>query len=116
LLSVLEPYPSAGEAKTNWSKAPRQRVELPRIRFLLGTRVNRMRRIAPGRARRVSHHTSRSGRSLLTIPPYSTLDGFSKRRRLLTELPLEPGAIYDERFLELVEHLDRLADARVEQT
>jgi hypothetical protein len=65
---------------------------------------------------RISHHTSRSGRALLTVPPHSTLDGFSKRRRSLAERPLEPGVIYDERFLELVEHLDRLADARVEQT
>ena len=83
---------------------------------LLGTRVNRISRRAPGRARKVSRHTSRSGWALLTVPPYSTLDGFPERCRLVAELSLEPGVIYDERFLELVEHLDRLADGRVEET
>jgi hypothetical protein len=70
----------------------------------------------PDRALRVSHHTSRSCRALLTVPAHGTLDGFSKRCRLLAELPLEPGVIYDERFLELVEHLKYFAQSRVEET
>jgi hypothetical protein len=90
-------------------------AQLPRTP-LPGNSVNRIRRRAPGRARKVSHHTSVSGRALLTVPAYGTLDGLPEWRRLLAELPFEPGVIYDERFLELVEHLDRLADARVEKT
>ncbi len=90
-------------------------VGYERVRILIPrASVNRIRRGAPGRARRVSRHTSRSGRALLSVPSYSTLDGFPERRGMLAELPLEPGVIYDEWFLELVEHLDRLADSRVE--
>src|SRR5687768_4457231 len=87
-----------------------------RTPLLLGTSVNRIRRISPDRPLRVSHHTSRSCRALLTVPAHGTLDGFSKRCRLLAELPLEPGIIYDERFLELVEHLKYFAHSRVEKT
>src|SRR5215210_8923206 len=65
---------------------------------------------------RVSHHTSRSGWALLTIPSYGTPDGFPKRCRLLAERCFELGVIHREGFLELVEHLDRLTDARVEKT
>src|SRR5215212_8723844 len=61
-------------------------------------------------------HTSRSGRTLLSVPPYATLDGFPKRRRLLAERLFELGVIHHEWFLELVEHLDRLADSWVEKT
>src|SRR5215212_11352195 len=61
-------------------------------------------------------HTSRSGRALLSVPPYGTPDGFPKRRRLLAERLFELGVIHHEWLLELVEHLDRLADARVEKT
>src|SRR5215212_130156 len=61
-------------------------------------------------------HTSHSGRALLSVPPYATLDGFPKRRRLLAERLFELGAIHHEWFLELVEHLDRLADSWVEKT
>src|SRR5215207_5311952 len=60
--------------------------------------------------------TSRSGCALLTVPPYSTLDGFPERCGVVAECSREVGGIQDERFLELVEHLDRLANDRVEQT
>src|SRR5215213_1920996 len=81
-----------------------------------GTSVNRIRRRAPGRACRVSRHASCSSRARLTIPPYGTLDGFPEWCRLLAEGSREVGGIQDERFLELVAHLDRLANDRVEQT
>src|SRR5215216_1732667 len=61
-------------------------------------------------------HTSRSGRTLLSVPLYATLDGFPKRRRLLAERLYELGVIHHEGLLELVEHLDRLADSWVEKT
>src|SRR5215210_1399483 len=61
-------------------------------------------------------HTSRSCWALLSVPPYATLDGFPKRRRLLAEGLFELGVIYHEGLLKLVEHLDRLADSRVEKT
>src|SRR5215207_11776105 len=60
--------------------------------------------------------TSRSGCALLTVPPYGTLDGFPERCGVVAECSREVGVIYDERFLELVEHLDRLAQGRVEET
>src|SRR3712207_8943622 len=87
--------------------------ELPRT-LLLRRSVNRVRGEPPGRARTVCRYTSRSGWALVAVPPYGTPDGFSQRRRSLAELSLESGVIYDEWFLELVEHLDRLAQGRVE--
>src|SRR5215211_8119871 len=60
-------------------------------------------------------HTSRSGRALLSVPPYATLDGFPKRRRLLAKGLFEFGVIHHEGFLKFVEHLDRLAHSRVEK-
>jgi hypothetical protein len=42
--------------------------------------------------------------------------GLLERRGMIAERPLELGVVSHEGFLELVEHLDSLADSRVEQT
>src|SRR5215208_4881308 len=87
----------------------------PNFRELRAHEVRRM-NLLRASVNRVSHHTSRSGWALLTVPSYSTLDGFPKRRRLLAERLFELGVIHHEGFLKLVEHLDRLADSWVEKT
>src|SRR5215204_4336404 len=90
---------------------------MPQVNFR-ELRACELRRIHLLRAsvNRVSHHPSRSGWALLTVPSYGALDGFPKRRRLLAERLFELGVIHHEWFLELVEHLDRLADSWVEKT
>src|SRR5215217_9035652 len=56
------------------------------------------------------------GRTLAAVPAHRLAYRRLQRRGLLAERLLELGVIHHEGFLELVEHLDRLADSRVEKT
>src|SRR5215210_472744 len=60
--------------------------------------------------------TNSSGHPLAAVPPYRVAYGLLEGRGALTERPLEPGVVHDEGFLELVEHLYRLADSRIEHS
>src|SRR5215212_649243 len=57
-----------------------------------------------------------SGRTLAVVPSHRVAYRLLERRGGLAERLFELGVIYHEGFLELVEHLDRLANDRVEQT
>jgi hypothetical protein len=57
-----------------------------------------------------------SGRTRAAVPPHRVAYRLLERRGVLAECPFELGVIYHEGFLELVEHLDRLAASRVEKT
>src|SRR5688572_22663421 len=50
-----------------------------------------------------------------SVPTYGLPYGFLERRGLDAEGFREVGVVHDERLLELVEHLDRLAQGRVEE-
>src|SRR5215208_5368090 len=57
-----------------------------------------------------------SGRTLAAVPAYRLAYRRLQRRRLLAERLFELGVIHHEGLLELVEHLDRLADSRIDKT
>jgi hypothetical protein len=60
--------------------------------------------------------TSLPGRALVAVPPHRMPDGLPKRRSVVAECSREGGVIHDERLFELVEHLDRLAQHRIEES
>src|SRR5215212_5882825 len=84
------------------------------------TRADSRTSLNPGReVRRISllgSWTNISGRTLAAVPAYRLAYSLLQRRRVLAECLLELGVIHHEGFLELVEHLDHLADSRVEKT
>src|ERR671917_2759567 len=55
-------------------------------------------------------------RAVLAVPSHGLPYGLSKWCGVVAEGSREVGVVHDERFLELVEHLDRLAQGRVEET
>src|SRR5829696_1553730 len=92
-----------------------RQAKYPRVALL---RIGELRRIHLLRAsvNRVSHHTSRSGWVLLSVPLHGLPDGLLEWCGVLSERLFELGVIYHEGLLKLVEHLDRLADSWVEKT
>src|SRR5918998_5175252 len=60
--------------------------------------------------------TNISGSTLAAVPAHRLCYRLSQWGGVLAERPLKLGVVHHEGFLELVEHLDGLADPRVEQT
>src|ERR671917_1365748 len=59
--------------------------------------------------------TNISGSTLAAVPAHRLCYRLSEWGGVFAERPLKLGVVHHERFLELVEHLDGLADSRVEQ-
>src|SRR5215211_4738223 len=55
-------------------------------------------------------------RALVTVPPHRTPDRLPERRSVVAEGSREGGMIHNECLFELVEHLDRLAQRRIEES